>query len=134
RACQEHPSMSASLRAEREPMSEPLEGGRVPREKLTVMSLEEPMDPAIHATLERLADLPYVREVIALPDVHWKEHMEVPSSIAIETRDTVVPEFTSVAVNDGMGAVSTHLEAKDLTPERMAVFFTRINAHSASNC
>src|SRR5215510_2780248 len=102
-------------------------------EKLTVMSLGEAIDPAIRARLERLAGLSYVREVIALPDVHWKEHMEVPSSIAIETRDTLVPEFTSVAVNDGMGVIRTGLEATELTPERMAAFFTRINSHSASN-
>jgi tRNA-splicing ligase RtcB len=119
--------MSASLRMEHGAGVAP--AGR----KLTEMSLGERMDPAIHATLERLAELPYVREVIALPDVHWKEHMEVPSSIAIETRDTLVPEFTSVAVNDGMGVIRTGLEAKDLTPERMAAFFTRINSHSASN-
>lgn len=119
--------MSASLRMEHGAGVAP--AGR----KLTEMSLGEPMDPAIHSTLERLAELPYVREVIALPDVHWKEHMEVPSSIAIETRDTLVPEFTSVAVNDGMGVIRTGLEAQDLTPERMAAFFTRINSHSASN-
>jgi hypothetical protein len=98
-----------------------------------VMSLGESMDPAIQATLERLAELAYVREVIALPDVHWKEHMEVPSSIAIETRDMLVPEFTSVAVNDGMGVIRTGLQAEDMTPERIAAFFTSINAHSASN-
>jgi tRNA-splicing ligase RtcB len=126
--------MSASLRMERAAAPEPIEGDSgVPREKLTLMTLGEEMDPTIHATLERLAELPYVREVIALPDVHWKEHMEVPSSIAIETRDTLVPEFTSVAVNDGMGVIRTGLSADDMTPERMAAFFTSINAHSASN-
>jgi RNA-splicing ligase RtcB len=119
--------MSASLRLER---PQDMEGGP---EKLTLMSLGEPVDGAIRATLERLADLPYVREVIALPDVHWKDDMEVPSSIAIETKDTLVPEFTSVAVNDGMGVIRTQLEAKDLTPERMAAFFHSINAQSASN-
>lgn len=104
-----------------------------PASKLTVMSLGSDVDPSIHATLERLAALPYVEEVIALPDVHWKDHMEVPSSIAIETRDTLVPEFTSVAVNDGMGVIRTKLHAKDMTRERMGAFFRAINASSAAN-
>lgn len=101
--------------------------------RLTVMSLGDQMDPAIRATLERIAGLPYVEEIIALPDVHWKEQMEVPSSIAIETRDTIVPEFTSVAVNDGMGVIRTGLTAAEMTPARMAAFFARINAHSAAS-
>jgi len=104
-----------------------------PRERLSIMSLGGEMAPAIHATLERLAALPYVEGVLALPDVHWKDDMEVPSSIAIETRDTIVPEFTSVAVNDGMGVIRTALRVEDMTPERMAAFFTRINTNSAQN-
>ncbi len=101
--------------------------------KLVHVSLGEAPPIRIQRTLERLASMPYVDSVIALPDVHWKEHMEVPSSIAIETRGHIVPEFTSVAVNDGMGVVQTDLDAADMTPERMAAFFTRVNSHSASN-
>ena len=59
--------------------------------------------------------------------------MEVPSSLAITTVGTIVPEFTSVAVNDGMGLVTTELDARDLTAERIARFFARINAHAASH-
>ena len=44
-----------------------------------------------------------------------------------------MPEFTSVAVNDGMGLVTTELDARDLTAERIARFFARINAHAASH-
>jgi tRNA-splicing ligase RtcB len=103
------------------------------KDKLIHLSLGEAPPVRIQRTLERLASLPYVESVIALPDVHWKEHMEVPSSIAIETRGHIVPEFTSVAVNDGMGVVQTDLDAADMTSERMAAFFTRVNSHSASN-
>jgi len=102
-------------------------------EKLVHISLGEELPGRIRVALDRLAALPYVDSVIALPDVHWKEQMEVPSSIAIETRDVIVPEFTSVAVNDGMGVLQTGFDAADMTPQRMAAFFTRINAHSASN-
>ena len=124
--------MSASLRMDHPGLADSATGGATAAGKLRVMSLGEPMDSEIGATLERLAALPYVLDVIALPDVHWKEHMEVPSSIAIETRDTLVPEFTSVAVNDGMGVIRTSLQARDMTPERMTAFFTSINAHSAA--
>jgi RNA-splicing ligase RtcB len=101
--------------------------------KLRHVSLGEPIPSHIRASLERLAAQPYVEAVVALPDIHWKEAMEVPSSIAIETRDIIVPEFTSVAVNDGMGVVRTGLDARDMTAERMTRFFSRINSHSASN-
>ena len=101
--------------------------------KLTVLSLGEDPPPAIQGTLERIADLPFVESVLALPDVHWKEQMEVPSSIAVTTRDVIVPEFTSVAVNDGMGIVRTGLVASDVSPERLRRFFTAVNAHAAAH-
>jgi len=101
--------------------------------KLTRVGLGERVPPAIFERLEEIARLPYVERVLALPDVHWKEQMEVPSSISIATRNVVVPEFTSAAVNDGMGVVRTSLRESDVTPERMARFFTGINAHSAAH-
>ena len=101
--------------------------------KLTRLGLGEHVSPAIFERLEEIARLPYVERVLALPDVHWKEQMEVPSSISIATRNVVVPEFTSAAVNDGMGVVRTSLRESDVTPERLARFFTGINAHSAAH-
>ena len=101
--------------------------------KLTHLSLGEPAPGSIVERLTEIARLPYVDRVLALPDVHWKEQMEIPSSIAIATRGVVVPEFTSAAVNDGMGVVRTGLTERDLTPERLAQFFTRINSHSAAH-
>ncbi|HEY6867738.1 MAG TPA: RtcB family protein, partial [Candidatus Eisenbacteria bacterium] len=100
-------------------------------EKLRQLSIGEETPAAIRRTLEELSTLPYVESVLALPDVHWKEDMEVPSSIAITTRDTIVPEFTSMDVNDGMGVVKTGLRAEEMTPERLAAFFTRVNANAA---
>jgi tRNA-splicing ligase RtcB len=111
----------------------PLHGPASPAAKLTRLSLGEPVAAPILARLEEIARLPYVERVLALPDVHWKEQMEIPSSISITTRDVVVPEFTSAAVNDGMGVVRTSLRESDLTPERMARLFTGINAHSAAH-
>jgi tRNA-splicing ligase RtcB len=106
---------------------------RPSRGVLTTMSMGEPLEPGIEAKLEQIAALPYVANVLALPDAHWKARMEVPSSIAIATRGTIVPEFTSADVNDGMGVVATGLTEKDITAERLESFFRRVNSHSASH-
>ena len=104
-----------------------------PSERVTTLSLGERVPRPIQERLEEIARLPYVEAVLALPDVHWKEKMEIPSSIAIATRDVVVPEFTSAAVNDGMGVVRTGLSESEMTPERLERLFTRINANSAAH-
>ena len=104
-----------------------------PRDKLIRLSLGDEAPARIVEILERMAGLPFVESVLALPDVHWKEQMEVPSSISVTTRDMVVPEFTSMAVNDGMGVVKTGLRVEDMTPERLEAFFTRVNSHAAAN-
>ncbi len=83
-------------------------------EKLTLLSIGEEPSAPIRQSLEELSALPYVGSVLSLPDVHWKEDMEVP-------------------LNDGMGVVKTGLHVDDLSPERLAAFFTRVNASSAAN-
>ena len=103
------------------------------RGRLVHLSLGDEMPETIHATLQRLTAMPFVESVLALPDVHWKARMEVPSSIAITTRGVVVPEFTSVAVNDGMGVVQTSLTENDMSPERIRAFFRQICSHAARN-
>jgi len=104
-----------------------------PQDKLIKLSLGDEIPRPILEILERMADLPFVDSVLALPDVHWKEQMEVPSSISVTTRNIVVPEFTSMAVNDGMGVVRTGLKVEDMSPERLEAFFTRVNSHAAAN-
>jgi RNA-splicing ligase RtcB len=105
----------------------------LPKDKLIRLSLGDETEKRIVDVLERMAGLPFVESVLALPDVHWKEQMEVPSSIAVTTRDTVVPEFTSMAVNDGMGVVKTGLVVDEVSPERLQGFFRSVNAHAAAN-
>jgi tRNA-splicing ligase RtcB len=92
--------------------------------------LSRPDDPLLRE-LERMAELPWVESVLALPDLHQKPNAEVPSSIAVTTLDAIVPEFTSVAVNDGMGLVLTDLEAREVTPERALAFFHAMNGNAA---
>jgi RNA-splicing ligase RtcB len=101
-------------------------------EKLRILSIGEEMAAPLRHALEEVAAQPYVQSVLSLPDVHWKEDMEVPSSISITTRDMVVPEFTSMDVNDGMGVVKTRLHAEEMNPERLEAFFTRVNSHAAA--
>lgn len=99
--------------------------------RLTILPAEAVPDPAIAARLEELAALPWVESVLALPDLHQKEKAEIPSSMAVTTLDAIVPEFTSVAVNDGMGVVLTELEAQDVTPDRAFAFFRHMNENAA---
>jgi tRNA-splicing ligase RtcB (3'-phosphate/5'-hydroxy nucleic acid ligase) len=110
-----------------------IRGVASPQDKLIRLSLGDETPGPILEVLERMALLPFVESVLALPDVHWKEQMEVPSSISVTTRDMVVPEFTSMAVNDGMGVVKTGLKVDEMSPERLEAFFTRVNSHAAAN-
>ena len=108
-----------------------IRGVTSPQDKLIKLSLGDEIPRPILEVLQRMAGLPFVDSVLALPDVHWKEQMEVPSSISVTTRDMVVPEFTSMAVNDGMGVVKTGLTVDEMSPERLEAFFTRVNSHAA---
>jgi RNA-splicing ligase RtcB len=108
-------------------------GVNPPSPRVRALSLGERVAGPISERLEEIARLPYVEAVLALPDVHWKEKMEIPSSIAITTRNVVVPEFTSAAVNDGMGVVQTGLTEREMTPERLERLLSRINATSAAH-
>lgn len=102
-------------------------------EKLSALGFDGGPDPALLAGLGRIAALPWVESVLALPDLHQKDDMEVPSSLAITTSGAIVPEFTSVAINDGMGLVVTGLGAREMSRERVAQFLLRANAHSAAH-
>ncbi len=88
---------------------------------------------AVDARLADIAALEYVTSVLGLPDRHQKGAMEVPSSIGIATRGMIVPEFTSVAVNDGMGVIATDLLARDLSPGRIQALFARIGSHASGH-
>ena len=103
------------------------------RDVLSLLSLAGHDTADVDARLAEVARLPFVSSVLGLPDRHQKGSMEVPSSIGIATRGVIVPEFTSVAVNDGMGVVVTDLTEQDLTPERIQALFLRIGSHSAGH-
>lgn len=47
---------------------------------------------------------------VVLPDFHHKSKMEMPSSIAVATRGTIRPTFTSSSVNCGMALLALNCE------------------------
>ena len=60
--------------------------------------------------------LPWVAEpIVALPDLHWKERLETPSSTAVATRDDIVASFSSPSQNCGMTLLTTPLGEEDLS-------------------
>jgi len=103
------------------------------REKLAMLRAGGEPDGSMAPSLAEIAELPFVESVLALPDLHQKARSETPSSLAITTRGAIVPEFTSVAVNDGMGVVMTDLEAREMSPRWVERFFSRINSNSAAH-
>lgn len=84
--------------------------------------------PADRVLLARLAEsvrgMDLATPPVVLPDFHHKRRMEMPSSIAIATRETVRPNLTSAAVNCGMALVAFDA---DVPSERAVTdFFTRV--------
>ena len=75
-------------------------------------------DPAALDRLLHVASLPWVAApVVALPDLHWKDRLETPSSTAVATRSEIVVGLSSPSQNCGMNLLSTPLVASDLTED-----------------
>jgi tRNA-splicing ligase RtcB (3'-phosphate/5'-hydroxy nucleic acid ligase) len=55
---------------------------------------------------------------VVLPDFHHKHDLEMPSSIAVATRGTIRPEFTSASVNCGMALLALDSDVPDETTLR----------------
>jgi RNA-splicing ligase RtcB len=88
-------------------------------------SEDAPADPAVLAQFERgVRDTDLAARPVVLPDFHHKSDMEMPSSIAVATRDTIRPVFTSSSVNCGMALLALDLEAP--APADVERFFRRV--------
>lgn len=73
-------------------------------------------EPAVLERLLFLSRLPWVVEpVVALPDLHWKERLETPSSTAVATASQIVMSFSSPSQNCGMNLLTTPLTEADLS-------------------
>jgi len=72
---------------------------------------ELPADPGALAEVQRglaMADL--AAPAVVLPDFHHKSDMEMPSSIAVATRNTIMPRLTSASVNCGMALIAFDMD------------------------
>lgn len=78
------------------------------------------------AALTRLAKLPYVEQVVALPDLHLKPKLETPSSLAAATREHLVLGLSSPSPNCGMALAKTGLHLDDLSEERLDALFSHL--------
>ena len=74
-------------------------------------SAAAPADPqALKRLRSGLADVSLAAPPVVLPDFHHKGNMEMPSSIAVATRDSVWPILTSASVNCGMALIALDIE------------------------
>lgn len=70
-----------------------------------------PADPGVLRTLSMgAAGVDLAAPPVVLPDFHHKRAMELPSSIAVATRGTIRPTFTSSSVNCGMALIALDCE------------------------
>src|SRR5213083_3747985 len=70
-----------------------------------------PADPLALGLLRGgAAEADLAAPAIALPDFHLKDDKEMPSSIAVATRETIRPTLTCCSLNCGMALVALDLE------------------------
>ncbi|HET6372839.1 MAG TPA: RtcB family protein [Candidatus Polarisedimenticolia bacterium] len=73
-------------------------------------------EPQVLERLLAVSRLPWVAEpVVGLPDLHWKDRLEIPSSTAVATESDLVLSFSSPSQNCGMNILTTPLSEGDLT-------------------
>jgi RNA-splicing ligase RtcB len=88
-------------------------------------SVDALVDPLALAVLQAgVQDVDLVAPAAALPDFHLKDDKEMPSSIAVATRDTIRQTMTCCSLNCGMALVALDLES----PSRDAItdFYRRV--------
>ena len=88
--------------------------GVVPDRASRVRVIESPAVTADRAALRVLQDgvrnADLAAPPVALPDFHHKGDKEMPSSIAVATRSTIQPTYTSASLNCGMALVATDVD------------------------
>lgn len=73
-----------------------------------------PADPrALERLRDGLVDADLAAPAVVLPDFHHKGDKEMPSSIAVATRETIRPTLTSASLNCGMALVALDIERPD---------------------
>lgn len=78
------------------------------------------------AGLEQIASLNDVTQVVALPDLHIKPHLETPSSTAVATNGQVALDLSSPSAGCGMALALTPLGLDDLDIPRLDALFANL--------
>ena len=55
---------------------------------------------------------------VVLPDFHHKSNMELPSSVAVATRNSIRPTLTSASVNCGMALIALNSDRRPAPESR----------------
>lgn len=71
------------------------------------------------AILREISKVEGVVQVVSFPDCHHKPSKEVPSSLAVATENTYVPNFSSVNQNCGMCYLQTDVTADQLNVQAL---------------
>lgn len=101
--------------------------GRATYEPRIFDSRDHPVRLDSLALLTRgIEDVDLAAPPVVLPDFYHKRLMEMPSSIAVATRDTIRPVFTSAALNCGMALVGLDIEKP--TESAIRFFYDAIRA------
>jgi tRNA-splicing ligase RtcB len=88
-------------------------------------SVGAPVDPsALERLVEGTAEADLAAPPVALPDFHLKGDKEMPSSIAVATRETIRPTLTSASLNCGMALIALDIERPNT--EAVTDFFARV--------
>lgn len=99
---------------------------RVPGTRARVFdSSDAPADPDVLSALNQAtSEVDLAAAPVVLPDFHHKDDLEMPSSIAVATRDTIRPEFTSASVNCGMALIALDMDVPG--PAALGRFFDEV--------
>ena len=79
---------------------------------------------ALQTLREGVADADLAAPAVVLPDFHLKDDKEMPSSIAVATRETIRPTFTCCSLNCGMALVALDVERPNA--DAVADFYARV--------
>ncbi len=88
-------------------------------------SADAPADSlAVTVLREGVADTDLAMPATVLPDFHLKDDKEMPSSIAVATRETIRPTLTCCSLNCGMALASLDIERPDV--DAITDFYARV--------
>jgi tRNA-splicing ligase RtcB len=120
-----HPAFGDHRQMAGENLGQTHRPGRLAALRLYASDLLSPSQEELEG-LERVARLPEVSVVVALPDLHIKPALETPSSVATACRDHLILGLTSPSPGCGMALVATALGESDLSPDRLDAMFASL--------